>query len=176
MKQLDRRDLFHAGIALAVPVGGISLFSGCQQALDETSSDESSDDESAEKVGTETKEEDKGTNMQVQYLEIVTPEADAVCKQYSEVHGLKFSEPVANFGNARTAKLEGGGMIGIRGPLREDETPVVRPYMLVEDIKAAVAAASEAGAKVAVPPMEIPEQGQFAVLIQGRIEFGFWQL
>jgi predicted enzyme related to lactoylglutathione lyase len=113
--------------------------------------------------------------MKIQYLEIVTPEVDALCRQYSTIYDIKFSEPNANLGGARTAKLDGGGSIGIRGPLRDTETPVVRPYVLVEDIKAAVESAIEAGAEVAVPPMEIPEQGTFAIVIHGGIECGFWQ-
>jgi len=31
MPKLDRRKLLHAGIAFAVPIGGVSLLSGCQQ-------------------------------------------------------------------------------------------------------------------------------------------------
>uniref|UniRef100_A0A7S2I975 VOC domain-containing protein n=1 Tax=Helicotheca tamesis TaxID=374047 RepID=A0A7S2I975_9STRA len=113
--------------------------------------------------------------MQVQYLEIVTPEVDSLCKQYEKTNGVEFSEPVAHFGGARTAKLAGGGMIGIRGPMRETETPVVRPYMLVDDIGAAVSAANDAGATTAMPPMEIPTQGKFAIVIHGGTECGFWQ-
>ena len=113
--------------------------------------------------------------MQIYYLEIVTPEADALCAQYETVHGVKFGEPIANFGNARTTKMEGGGMLGIRGPMRESEVPVIRPYMLVDDIKAAVKAAEADGATVAMPPMAIPEHGQFAIVIRGGIECGLWQ-
>ncbi len=113
--------------------------------------------------------------MKVQYLEIVTPKVDALCRQYSTVYDIIFSEPDANFGGARTAKLDGGGLIGIRGPLRDTETPVVRPYVLVDDIKVAVESAAEAGAEIAMPPMEIPEHGVFAIVIHGGIECGFWQ-
>lgn len=119
--------------------------------------------------------EEKESNILVQYLEIVTPDVDALCKQYSEIHGVTFGDPIAEFGNARTAKLAGGGRIGIRAPMRATETPVVRPYTLVDDIDAAVAAASKAGAEVAVPPMSIPGQGKFAIVIQGGIERGFWE-
>ena len=85
-------------------------------------------------------------------------------------------DPDATFGNARTAKLNGGGLIGIRGPLRETETPVIRPYTLVEDIEGAVAAAADAGAEIAIPSMEIPGHGTIAVVIQGGIECGLCQL
>ena len=113
--------------------------------------------------------------MKVQYLEIVTKEVEGLCRQYSSIYDIKFGEPDANFGGARTAKLDGGGLIGIRGPMRETEEPVVRPYLLVDDIQAAVKAATEAGAEVAMQPMQIPEHGQFAIVIHGGIDCGFWQ-
>jgi predicted enzyme related to lactoylglutathione lyase len=114
--------------------------------------------------------------MQVQYLEVVTPDVDAICAQYSKVHGLIFGVPDPNLGNARTARLTGGGMLGIRGPLRDTEAPVVRPYVLVDDIAASVAAAADAGAEIALPPMELPAHGTCAIAIQGGIECGLLQL
>ncbi|MEM1353695.1 MAG: hydroxylase [Planctomycetota bacterium] len=114
--------------------------------------------------------------MKVHYLEVVTPEPEALCAQYAAIYDVAFSEPIANLGGARTAGLSGGGMLGIRGPLRETETPVVRPYIAVDDIEAAVKSATEAGAKVALPPMPLPGYGTCAVVIQGGIECGFWQL
>lgn len=106
----------------------------------------------------------------------MTPEVDALCGQYSIVHGITFSEPDANLGGARTAKLNGDGLIGIRGPLRDTETPVVRPYMLVDDIEASVESAAQAGAEIALPPIEIPQYGTCAIVIHGGIECGFWQV
>ena len=113
--------------------------------------------------------------MKVQYLEIVTPDVDALCQQYSNIYDVTFSEPDASLGGARTAKLDDGGSIGIRGPMRDSEAPVVRPYLLVDDVKAAVDSAAAAGAEVAIPPMEIPGHGTFAIVIQGGIDCGFWQ-
>ena len=113
--------------------------------------------------------------MQIHYLEIVTKEVDAVCEAYAIVNGVQFGEPDAGLGNARTAALPGGGLVGVRAPMHETEEPVVRPYWLVGDIKAAVAAAVEAGGTVAHPPMEIPGHGTFAIYIQGGIHHGLWQ-
>ena len=70
----------------------------------------------------------------------------------------------------------GGGLVGVRAPMRETEEPVVRPYWLVDDIEAAVAAAVKAGGEIAHPPMEIPGHGTFAIYIQGGIHHGLWQL
>ncbi|MEM9589295.1 MAG: hydroxylase [Planctomycetota bacterium] len=114
--------------------------------------------------------------MKVHYLEIVTPDVDSLCRQYSSVHGIEFGQPDANLGGARTAELKEGGLIGIRGPLRDTETPVVRPYALVDDVHAAVKLAAEAGAEIALAPMEIPEHGTCAVVVHGGIECGLWQV
>jgi hypothetical protein len=114
--------------------------------------------------------------IQVHYLEIVTPDMDAMCDTLEELHGVKFSDPQAEFGNARTAALEGGGLIGVRAPMREDEEPVVRPYVLVDDIESAVEAARAAGGEIAMPPTEIPKGGKFAIYIHGGIQHGLWQI
>lgn len=114
------------------------------------------------------------TVSRLHYLEIVTHSVNETCETLAKAGGLTFGEPVADFGNARTAELEGGGRIGVRAPLRETEVPVVRPYVLVEDIHAAVQAAEEAGAQVAIPPTEIPGRGVFAIYLLGGIEHGLW--
>ena len=114
--------------------------------------------------------------MKIYYLEIVTPEVDALCNQYSTVHGITFSEPDASLGGARTAKMGGGELLGIRAPMHDAESPVVRPYALVEDIKASVESAAKAGATVALPPMEIPGHGTCAIVIHGGIDCGLWQV
>ena len=114
--------------------------------------------------------------MQIHYLEIVTKDVDAVCAAYAATNGLQFGKPDAGLGNARTAALPGGGLVGVRAPMSAVEEPVVRPYWLVDDIDAAVAAAVEAGAKLAHPPMEIPGHGTFAIYIHGGVHHGLWQL
>lgn len=114
--------------------------------------------------------------LKIQYLEIVTPLVNQTCDALAEAHGVVFGEPIAMLGNARTADLSDGGRIGVRAPMRDTESPVVRPYVLVDDIEAAVNAAEKAGAEVAIPPMEIPGQGTFSIYILGGIEHGLWQL
>lgn len=114
--------------------------------------------------------------MKVQYLEIVTPEVDAVCAALAAASAASFGEPVAELGGARTASLPGGARVGVRAPMHETETPVVRPYWLVEDVEASLRAAVEAGGEIAHPPLEIPGQGKFAIYIQGGIQHGLWEL
>jgi predicted enzyme related to lactoylglutathione lyase len=113
--------------------------------------------------------------VQIHYLEIVTKSVDAVCAAYAAVDGVRFGEPEAGLGGARTAALPGGGLVGVRAPMHETEEPVVRPYWLVDDIEAALAAAVEAGGEVAHPPLEIPGRGTFAIYIHGGIHHGLWQ-
>jgi predicted enzyme related to lactoylglutathione lyase len=114
--------------------------------------------------------------MKIQYLEIVTKDVDAVCATYAAAHAVVFGEADPRLGNARTAKLEGGGLVGVRAPLRPDEAPVVRPYWRVADIQAAVAAVVAAGGTVAVPPMPLPGHGTCAIYFQGGNEHGLWQV
>ena len=118
---------------------------------------------------------DTGKAIKIQYLEIVTKEVDAVCKVYSQMLGVTFSEAQQHLGGARTAKVADGGMLGVRAPLNPGERSVVRPYMLVEDIKASFAAAVKSGAEVALEQTEIAGLCQFAILFHGGIEFGLWQ-
>jgi predicted enzyme related to lactoylglutathione lyase len=113
--------------------------------------------------------------MRIHYLEIVTKEVDAVCGAYAASNGVQFGEPDAGLGNARAAPMPGGGLVGVRAPLRETEAPVVRPYWLVGDIEAAVAAAAKAGGVIAVPPMKLPGHGTCAIYVQGGVDHGFWQ-
>ena len=113
--------------------------------------------------------------MNVHYLEIVTPDVDSTCAVLEQAHGVTFGEPVPTFGNARIAALASGGRMGVRAPMRETEEPVVRPYMLVKDLGAAVESARAAGCEIAIDAMELPGEGTIAIYIQGGIQHGFWQ-
>lgn len=173
MAKTSRRDLLSAGSAsLAFPLLAI-LDLGCAAHQDDPAegSVPATENESAESSETAS-----GAAMNIQYLEIVSPEVDQLCETYEQLHGVKFGEPVPGFGNARTAELPNGSWLGIRAPLRATEEPIVRPYILVEDIEAAVSKASAAGAEIAIPPMELPGHGKYAIFIQGGVEHGLWQL
>jgi hypothetical protein len=76
--------------------------------------------------------------MRIHYLEMVTREGDAVCAAYAAAIGVCFGGADAGLGNARTAALPGGALVGVRAPMHESEEPVVRPYWLVDDIEAAL--------------------------------------
>lgn len=124
---------------------------------------------------TETHAQEADPAMHIHYLEIVTPDVDATCDALASAHGTTFSEPIPELGNARMAPLDSGGSISVRAPMRPTETPVVRPYIMVDDLAAAVEAARAAGAQIALPAMEIPGRGTIAIYILGGIEHGLWQ-
>lgn len=113
--------------------------------------------------------------MQTHYLEIVTSDVDATCNALEQVHGITFSDPQMELGNARTAVMRDGGTMGVRAPMHEAEGAVARPYLLVEDIDAAIEAAKAAGGEIALPPMEIPGRGKCAIYLLGGNQFGLWQ-
>lgn len=114
--------------------------------------------------------------MHVQYLEIVTHKVEATCAALAQLHGVTFGEPEPGLGGARVAALESGGRIGVRAPLAEHDLPIVRPYLLVDDIAAATAAAEAAGAEFAMTATEIPGHGTFAIYFLGGIQYGLWEL
>jgi predicted enzyme related to lactoylglutathione lyase len=116
-----------------------------------------------------------GDPLRIEYLEIVTASVDQTCDALAKAHGAEFGEPIPELGNARTADLGDGGRIGVRAPMGPNETPVVRPYILVGDIDAAVKAAEAAGAQMAMLPTEIPGQGRFAIYLLGGIQHGLWE-
>jgi predicted enzyme related to lactoylglutathione lyase len=162
-------------ILVALPVAAI-LPLGCERAENTQSrgtGNSPADDASVDPKMAKPTNDDNA--MHIQYLEIVTPEVDAICKTYSQLHRVTFSETDASLGGARTAKLPNGGLLGVRAPLRPTEGPVVRPYFLVDDIEASVAAAADSGAAIALPPMELPGHGKCAIFIQGGVEIGLWQ-
>ena len=111
----------------------------------------------------------------VEYLEIVTTEVDKTIATLSEHHSVTFSEPVAELGFGRVASLAGGGRISVRAPIGDQETPVVRPYLLVDDIEVAIASAEANGAQFAMYATEIPDQGTFAIYFLGGIQHGLWE-
>ena len=121
-------------------------------------------------------EASKVRSMRIHYLEIVTQDVDAVCAVYAAANGLRFGQPDGRLGNARTATLPDGSMVGVRAPMHDQETPVVRPYWLVEDIESAVQGAVAAGGELAMPPTKITGLGSFAIYFEGGTQHGLWQL
>ncbi len=180
MSKIDRRNILRAGLASVALPGAAMLNFGCTPGAEKEAVTGETSDEPPQVTDEQPQVTDnnveKDNAMKIQYLEIVTADVDAACTLYSQMHGVTFGEADPSLGGARVAKLDGGGMLGIRAPMRATENPVVRPYVLVEDIKASVAAAAAAGGDIAMPPTPIPGHGQFAIVIHGGIDSGLWQL
>jgi uncharacterized protein len=169
-----RRMMLRVGFTLVVfPVTTI-LNSGCTPNAGGAARDAKRSPDDPQNKG--EKRSDNGDAMHIQYLEIVTEDVETACTLYSKMYAVTFGHSDRDLGGARTAKLANGGMLGIRAPMHADEKPVVRPYLLVKDIAAAVAAAAASGAEIAVPPMKIERHGTCAIVIQSGIESGLWQL
>ncbi len=118
----------------------------------------------------------KKKTVQVHYLEIVTTEVDKTIGVLEKQHGVRFGKIEAGLGNARTATLRSGGMIGVRAPLADHDKPMVRPYTLVKDIDAAVKTAKAAGGEIALPSTEVPGHGKFAIYFLGDVQHGVWEV
>ena len=111
----------------------------------------------------------------VHYLEIVTPDVEAASKLYGSAHGWTFQER-PELGNAFVAEIPGGGLCGIRAPMHEQEAPIVRPYVRVLDLEAAVKEVAGSGAEILLESMQIPGHGTIAIYAHGGIQQGLWQV
>ena len=112
----------------------------------------------------------------IHYIEIVTPDIDNLCTIYTKSLGIQFSSMVPELGNAKVSELPGGITIGIRAPMHETETPVVRTYLLVNNLENSVKEAAQSGANILLDRMEIPGRGIIAIYEIGGIQQGLWQI
>lgn len=112
----------------------------------------------------------------IHYLEIVSPDADAARRFYTEAFGWSFSTAQPELGFAFVAELPGGSRCGIRAPLSPQETPTVRSYLRVPDLVVATREAERLGATLLLDHMELPGWGQIAIYEIGGIQQGIWQL
>jgi predicted enzyme related to lactoylglutathione lyase len=60
--------------------------------------------------------------------------------------------------------------------MHEMEKPLTRTYVRVPDAEAAVKRAEALGAKVGLPPMNIPGHGTIAIYFIGGVEQGVWEM
>ena len=114
--------------------------------------------------------------MTIHYLEIVTNDVDGTIAMYEAAQGLEFGAPTAALGNARTAAFPTGETIGIRSPMHDAESPVVRPYYLTEALLETIDKVEQLGAEIALPPMAIDSHGIIAIYIIDGLHYGLWQL
>ena len=60
-------------------------------------------------------------------------------------------------------------------PLADHEQPIIRPYLAVDDIAAAISQAEAKGAVVAYPPTQQGDTGTWAICLLGDLQVGLWQ-
>jgi predicted enzyme related to lactoylglutathione lyase len=120
-------------------------------------------------------EEAEASDMSGYYLEIVSNDVDSLMALYQDLYGLSFGPPDPDLGQARVATRADGTLVGIREPLAAHEEPIVRTYLVVEDIQQAVKKAEDSGATVAYPPTRQGDRGTFAIVFQGDVQHGLWQ-
>lgn len=111
----------------------------------------------------------------IHYIEFVTPDTEKVRAIYEQAYGWRFDDPVPELGNASVAELPDGGLFGIRAPMQSQESPAVRIYARVTDLRDAVAKAKRLGAEMMLEEMEIPGRGRIAIYSLGGLEHGIWQ-
>lgn len=112
----------------------------------------------------------------IHYFEIVTPDVEAACRHYGAAYGWSFEATGPEMGNSFIASMPNGSICGIRAPMHEEEKPIVRTYLRVENLEKAVEEAAELGAEIALERMEIPGHGTIAIYFYGGIQQGLWQV
>jgi predicted enzyme related to lactoylglutathione lyase len=98
----------------------------------------------------------------ISHIEFPADDVERAKRFYGAVAGWEFNEMdgMPGFHLFRTSPEAGGGL-GKRG---ESVGDVVRVYIDVDDLEAAVAAATANGGTVITPPSDIPGQGRYAVI------------
>ncbi len=97
------------------------------------------------------------------WCELMTTDVPAAKSFYSALLGWEIEEMAAGGTPYNVAKTAGRGVGGIMGmpPGAEGRPPAWGAYITVDDVDARLAKAVELGAKVLVPPMDIPNVGRF---------------
>jgi uncharacterized protein len=116
------------------------------------------------------------------HAELVSKDPAATQKFLEKAFGMKFDVMGAEMGNyrihrgqANSAPGSAAGDIGIRGPMGP-EHPGTVSYITVPNIDDAIKSVKEAGAKMIMDKMEIPNVGYSAIYIApGEVTQGLFQ-
>src|SRR5512144_3232171 len=102
------------------------------------------------------------------WTELLTPDDAAARQFYTKLLGWSFAETPMGPGMTYTVyQLDGkpaAGRMKMVGPQFQGVPPHWSSYVSVADCDAAVARATGLGAKVLVPPQDVPKTGRFSVL------------
>jgi uncharacterized protein len=103
---------------------------------------------------------------EITHIEFPADDVERAKRFYEAVAGWQFSEMdgFAGYWVFRTEEGHGGGL-GQRG---KTVGSVIRDYISVPKLEAAVAAAEANGGKVVQPPTDIPGQGRYAAVLDSE--------
>jgi len=112
------------------------------------------------------------------WIDLGTPDLDGAAEFYGSLFGwdvVEAGDPEET-GGYRMALRNGKTAAGMMPLMQEGQPPAWQTYVTVEDVDATTAAATEAGAQVIAPPMDVMEAGRMAVLAdpEGAV-FAIWQ-
>ncbi len=98
--------------------------------------------------------------------ELISTDPAAAATFYRELFGWTVQEPNPQMGGYRVVQLGEAAIGGIMGcPEGTPKQSYWGGYVTVADLAATVAKCEALGGKVAVPPMDIPNVGRMAVLM-----------
>jgi predicted enzyme related to lactoylglutathione lyase len=111
----------------------------------------------------------------VMQFQMISKTPDETAQFYSALFGWRVNDnnPMGY------RQIDTGSTAGIQGgiwPAPPQAPNFVQLFMLVEDVNASVARATELGAKLLIPPTRLPEGDEMAVLHDPQgMSFGLWQ-
>jgi uncharacterized protein len=110
---------------------------------------------------------------EITHVELPADDVERAKAFYAAVAGWEFGEAMPGYWTFRTSPASGGG-IGRRG---KSIGNVVRVYITVESLEAAVSAAEAHGGSIVAPPTEVGEGfGRYAAVTDSEgNEIGLWQ-
>lgn len=110
------------------------------------------------------------------WVDLATSDLDGAETFYGELLGWSVTDLGPDAGGYRMAFKDGKQVAGLSNVMSPDQPPAWSTYIGVEDAEAVVAAATDAGASVLLPPMDVMTAGRMAVLTDptGAV-FSLWQ-
>ncbi len=112
------------------------------------------------------------------WIDLMTSDVDAAVAFYSAVFGWEAEPATEEFGGYRNFRANGNRVAGVMSPPDGGAGPgdVWSTYLRVNDAKAALGAASAAGASVVVPVVAVGDLGRFAFMIDPvGAAIGIWE-
>ncbi len=102
----------------------------------------------------------------VSWVELMTGDVEAAKQFYTRLFGWELEKAQVEGPDYTIIKSNGRQIGGMMGPTPETEgvPPNWGLYVTVDDVDATARMAEELGAKICVPPRDIPKVGRFCVL------------